>query len=272
MKSPVLRSVLFLAVLLAWKGEAHPAGKTWSIEPSGRMWAQVYMPHSRDYYADLGAEILGQVDSPKRVSFFLFLHFRSGSGWAPNPQGQHFDPNFQYYQQGLGLSYEARVPLHLFLHRDCNHMIDMADNRAEYWTTLVFGVGTLPFYSSSPFIRKQTLRHGLQFRYFLGGGPVLKDTPIVIFDFNNPVTSESFARALLVWPRWQHASLDLHFHSGVQTTWNEPKWHGHIATELGLTVHAGGGGWRFYVGRRWRDTRWLRPIDQRSYWGLSFLF
>lgn len=251
--------------------QAADTSKVWRTEPSGRMWAKMYVPHSPEYYTDLGAEILAQVHSPRRLSFFLFLQFRVGSGYVPDPQGQHIDPNYQYYKQGLGLSYNARVPLHLFLHRDCNHMIDIADNRAEYWTTLVLGIGTLPFYSSSPFLPLRKSRH-LLFRYFLGGGPVLKDTPVVIFDFNNPVTSESFANALLVWPRWRHASLDLLLESGLQTTRPGTKWHGHIATELGFTLHAWEGGWRFFVGRRWRDTRWLRPIDQRSYWGLSFVF
>jgi hypothetical protein len=268
-----VKRALCIIMLVACAATTQAAGtsRAWRMEPSGRMWAKMYVPHSPEYYTDLGAEILAQVHSPRRLSFLLFLQFRVNSGYVPDPQGQHIDPNYQYYTQGLGLSYNARVPLHIFLHRDCNHMIDIADNRSEYWTALVFGVGTLPFYSSSPFLPLRKSRH-LLFRYFLGGGPVLKDTPVVIFDFNNPVTSESFANALLTWPRWRHASLDLLFESGLQTTRPGTKWHGHIATELGFTLHAGRGGWRFFVGRRWRDTRWLRPIDQRSYWGLSFVF
>ena len=268
-----MKRALCLAMLVACTCITPVAmGAAWHMEPSGRMWGQVYFPHSADYYTDLGAEVLAQVHSPRRLSFYLFIHLRSGAGYTPTPRGETgIDPNYQYYQQGLGLSYAAPVPLHLFLHRDCNHMLDTYDNRAEFWTALIFGIGTWPFYSSSPFLPPHGARR-VMFLYFLGGGPVLKDTPIVIFDSNNPVTSESFGRALLVWPRWRHASLDLLVNSGMQTTWTDTKWHGHIATELGFTLHARGGGWRFYVGRRWRDTRWLRPIDRRNFWGISFLF
>ncbi len=252
---------------------ASETSKIWQMEPSGRMWVQVYVPHSADYYTDLGAEILAQVHSPDKLSFFLFLQFLTASGYATMPRipRLHIDVISQYFQQGLGVRYNSNVPVHLFLHRDCHHTIDTYDIEPESWTTLVFGLGTLPFYSSSPLLSPRRANH-LFFRYFLGGGPVLKGTPVIPFDFNNPVTSEGFARALLGWPRWKHANLDLLLDSGLQTTWTETKWHGHIATEVGFTLHAGRSGWRFYTGYRWRDTRWLRPIDQRSYWGLSFVF
>jgi len=268
-----MKSAFYILLILGWTSavSATEASRIWRMEPSGRMWGHAYFPHSDEYFTDLGVEILAQVQSPHRLSFYLFLQFHTGSRYVSAPKSQHIDPNYQYYQQGLGLSYNAAVPLHIFLHRDCNHMIDIADNRAEYWTTLVFGIGTLSPYNRSVFIHPQGTQK-LIFRYFLGGGPVLKGTPVVIFDFNNPVTSESFGKALFIWPRWKHASLDLLLDSGLQTTWTETKWHGHIATELGFTLHAGKGGWRFYTGYRWRDTRWLRPIDQCSYCGLSFVF
>ncbi len=270
-----MKSAFYIMLILVWASvvPAAEASNTWRMEPSGRMWVQVYVPHSADYYTDLGAEILAQVHSPDKFSFFLFLQFLTASGYATMPRipRLHIDVLSQYFQQGLGVRYNSNVPVHLFLHRDCHHTIDTYDIEPESWTTLVFGLGTLPFYSSSPVLSPRGARR-LSFRYFLGGGPVLKGTPVVPFDFNNPVTSESFARALIVWPRWKHASSDFVFLSGLQTTWNDAKWRHYIATEIGFTLHSGKSGWRFYFGRRWRDTRWLRPIDRRNYWGLSFVF
>ena len=267
----VLYVILWLAITAALS--AAEATNTWRMEPSGRMWGQAYVPHSADYYTDLGAEILAQIHSPDKLSFFIFLQFLTASGYATMPRipRLHIDVLSQYFQQGLGVHYNSKTPVYLFLHRDCHHTIDTYDIEPESWTTLVFGIGTLPFYSSSPLLPLRRARH-VFFRYFLGGGPVLKGTPVIPFDFNNPITSESFARALLVWPRWKHASFDLLLDNGLQTTWTETKWRYYIVTEIGLTLHSGKGGWRFYLGRRWRDTRWLRPIDKRNYWGLSFVF
>ncbi|MBU1706624.1 hypothetical protein KKB28_01760 [bacterium] len=270
-----MKFAIFLMVLLVIASStfAAEASSTWQIEPAGRAWLQLYAPHSEEYYADLAAEILAQVHSPNQLSFFIFVQFLTASGYATTPRIPHLhtDVLSQFFQQGLGIRYNSRIPAYLFLHRDCHHRVDIYDVEPESWTTLIFGLGTMHFYSSSPLLSHSKTRH-LCFRYFVGGGPVLKDTPVVPFDFNNPVTSESFARALVVWPRWKHASLDLFLDSGLQTTWTETKWRGHLATELGFTLHSGKSGWRFYWGYRWRDTRWLRPIDQRSYWGVSFVF
>jgi hypothetical protein len=258
------------AVLIG--GNAQAETRTWAFDPHGRMWCEFYQPHDDSAFMDFGGEILASLCAPSKLDFFVYLNLRSQAGYhysgGENAPRTPVDMLHQSWQQALGVSVTRRVPVHFFLLRDCNHQLDKGGFEPVVWTDVVLGVGTLP-----PFRKSDLDTTGrAAWRWFAGGGPAIRTGQRSAWTINSHVTAEGWLRAWAVQPLWSWGNADGYCEIGLQDAVRRPRLRHYAKTEAGLALHAGKAGWRFFGGQRWRDTRELWPIDQRTYFGLEFIF
>ena len=267
------RILLFMA--LGWAisgGETPAAARAWAFDPHGRTWCEFYQPHDDSTFLDFGGDIIACLRAPSSLDLFVYVNFRSQAGHhysgGENAPRTPVDMIHQSWQQALGVSFVRRVPVHLFLLRDCNHQLDKGGFDPVVWTDVVLGVGTL-----APFRKTDFETDGrTAWRWFAGGGPAVRTGKNSTWTINSGVTAEGWLRLWAVKPLWSWGNADGYCELGLQDSIRRPRLRHYAKTEAGLTLHARGGGWRFYGGQRWRDTRELWPIDQRTYFGLEFLF
>lgn len=271
-----LRGILFCVCLFA-SARIHAqdttASRTWAIEPHGRAWSEIYSPHDPKVFWDFGLDLTIWYQNPSRFEPFMYLQMRTSAGYSYSAtEGEPRTPMdllHQIWQQGLGVSWQSGIPVYLFAYRDCNHQLDKSGFDPVLVTTFMLAAGTLP-----PF-RRDFHHFALAvspfgFRWFIGAGPSPSTAKHSIWRTNSEITGEGWIRALTTYRAWPHGLLDANAELFVQTSDLEPNLRHVLRNEVGLTVHAGTGGWRFYIGRRWRDTRELWPVDQRTYWGLEY--
>jgi len=272
-----LRGSIYISVCLFAVARIYAQDTTesrvWAIEPHGRAWSEFYSPHDPEVFWDFGLDLTVWYQNPSRFEPFMYLQMRTSAGYSySETEGRPRTPTdllHQIWQQGLGVAWQSRIPVYLFAYRDCNHQLDKSGFDPVLATTVVLAAGTLP-----PF--RQDFHHftpsvsSLGFRWFIGAGPSPNSAQNSIWRTNSSITGEGWIRALATYRAWPHGLIDAYSELFVQTSDLEPDLRHVLRNEFGLTLHSGTGGWRFYIGRRWRDTRELWPVDQRTYWGLAY--
>ncbi len=249
--------------------------QSWRVEPEGRTWIEFYAPHDSSTFMYTGSESALRLYGPSRFEFYLYVHMSTYAGYqqSANGSGPHTPVNLLHerWQEALGATWKLRVPLHLFLLRDCNHQLDKGGAGPYLWTDVAAGAGTLPPFRHF-FLKEDTSRSKMRYLWFLGGGPTLRSANGSIWDFHNMITAEGWARGFVQRTLLSWLAGDFYAEANLQGATIAPKTRHRIMTEIGLTMHAGSGGWRFYYGRRWRDTTFLWPSDQRNYFGMGYVF
>jgi len=106
----------------------------------------------------------------------------------------------------------------------------------------------------------------------VAAGPAPDGGDRSVWHDNSAMAGEVWVRALGTYRAWPHGTLDAYGELIGENSDRSPRVRHVARNEFGLTLHAGSGGWRFYLGRRWRDTRELWPVDQRTYFGFEYLY
>jgi hypothetical protein len=179
----------------------------------------------------------------------------------------------QGWQQGLGVAWRSSVPIYLLVYRDCNHQLDKNTNgfKPVLATTVLLAAGALaPFRKDFVHFVPGNSRFG--YAWLVAAGPAPDGGNRSVWHDNSAITGEAWVRALGTFRAWRHGTLDAYGEVIAETSDLAPRVRQLVRNEFGLTLHAGSGGWRFYLGRRWRDTRELWPVDQRTYFGFEYLY
>ena len=125
-----------------------PQRQPWRLEPIGRTWIEFYAPHDSSTFMYTGSESALRLHGPSRFEFYLFVHMSTYAGYRMSAGGSGprtpVDLLHERWQEGLGATYKARVPLYLYLLRDCNHQLDHLPGGPFLWSDVVAGAGTLP--------------------------------------------------------------------------------------------------------------------------------
>ena len=280
-----LSFVLALAIALPLQGAV-----TFPNAPSGEAWALRYAPKSSDYFWDYGARLAIDMVQWDHAGLFSSLLFRSTAGYDATQEVTYFDPIYLFYHQAIGVSYR-RWGIFSFasIHRDCLHDIDRGSSKSEYWTTVRFGLGNFNPYmetawrgimvpkSRYPAVRlvnqvfegDQTLQ--TRFLYSVWAGPTVGSEASLILDENNSYLGEA---AMMVGLVVEYRGWVGNVKGFTRVQWSEEldSPHHEIDVKLELGRKSVFGDWRLVFGRRFRDTRPIRPADQKSYWGVRYMF
>lgn len=248
---------------------------SWGLHPHGRAWSEFYAPHDPEAFWDIGLDLLVRFQTPYRFEPFLQFRMRSSAGYNYSTRDEGpptpIDLQHQNWQQTVGIKFECVVPAYVFVLRDCNHQLDKGGFDPVLATTLMVGAGSLPpFRRDFHHFADDSAR--VYATWLIAAGPALGSANESIWNSQNATTAEGWLRALATYRVWDHGTLDVYGDLLAQASSDAPKWRHTVRNEVGLTLHSGTGGWRFYFGRQWRDTRALWPVDQRTFWGLKYVY
>ena len=281
--------MLSLVLALGFTLPLHGA-VTFPSAPSGEAWAVRYAPKSSDYYWDYGARLAIDMVQWNHTGLFGSLLFRSTAGYDSTQEVTNFDPIYLFYHQAIGVSYR-RWGIFSFasIHRDCLHDIDRQSSLSEFWTTVRIGLGNFNPYMETAWRRTdftvlrdpaiqlvnkifeddQTLK--TKFLYCAWAGPTVGSEASLILDENNSYLGEAAATAGLV-VEYRGWVGNVKGFSRVQWSEEPGSPHHEIDVKLELGRKSIFGDFRLVFGRRFQDTRPIRPVDQQSYWGFRYLF
>lgn len=263
---------------------------TFPSAPSGEAWAVRYAPKSSDYFWDYGARLAIDIVRWDRTGLFGSLLFRSTAGYDDTQEVTYFDPIYLFYHQAVGVSYQ-RLGVFSFvsIHRDCLHDIDRQSTLSEFWTTVRIGLGNFNPYMETAWRRadisevrdpvvqlvSQIIEDDQTFKtkvlYCAWAGPTVGSEAALILDENNSYLGEIAATAGLVmeYRGWVGGVKGF---SRLQWSEEPDSPHHEIDVKMELGRTTAFGDWRLVFGHRFRDTRPIRPADQKSYWGFRYLF
>jgi hypothetical protein len=281
--------MLLLLLALAFALPVHGAA-TFPSAPSGEAWAVRYAPKSSDYFWDYGARLAIDIVQWDRTGLFGSLLFRSTAGYDDTQDVTYFDPIYLFYHQAIGVSYR-RWGIFGFasIHRDCLHDIDRQSTLSEFWTTVRFGMGNFNPYMETAWrgieytgtrypgidLVNQIFGGDQTFRtkvlYCAWAGPTIGSEAALILDENNSYLGEAAVMAGLV---MEYLGWIGNVKGFSRVQWSEEPDSPHHEIDLKLEVGRKStfGDFRLVFGHRFRDTRPIRPADQKSYWGFRYLF
>lgn len=265
--------LLLLIGLLLTSAHARERAR-WLLIPHGRASCEFYFPHDDSTFMDFGTELVISAQSPSGLAILGYLDMRTQAGYSysdnPNAPRTPVDLLHQIWHQALGVTIPLRTPLHLYFIRDCNHQLDKGGFDPVLWTNSILGIG--PLVPLGRFVPMNVEAERPRLWWFAGGGPALRGKEGSIWTTNSRVTGEGWLHVLATKTLWSWGRLDFYGQMILQESTISPKLRHALKTEGALTLHSGQGGWRFFLGQRWRDTRLLWPRDQRTYAGLEFIF
>jgi hypothetical protein len=249
---------------------------TFPLTPSGEVWAVRFAPKTSDYYWDYGARLNIDLIQIGDFGGFGSLLYRSTAGYSATQTVTHFDPIYAFYHQAIGVEIRHWGAMgFVAVHRDCLHDIDRESNVSEFWTTVRIGLGNCNPYRESIWRGNskgvQLNAPTLQFLYCGWGGPTLSPELLGILKEHNSYKGEIAAMlgAVGIYRGWV-ATMQGFARMQWSNLASSP--HHEINMRLELGRYGAAGSWRLIYGRLFRDTRPIRPADQKVYWGIRFVF
>jgi hypothetical protein len=275
-RNPAEIFVAIVCIVFAANASAESAKGEWSIEPSGRAWIELYNPHDDTTLFETGTEVCAIINTPgiTRLAFRATLLSQAGHKYSTDPDEPRtpVDILHQGWIYGFAGEVRTRIPLQLVIQRDCYHFIDKSGFDPVLWTTVLAGAGTWMPYESRviPFDFEGNRVQSKW--YFLVGRSIRLE--------QNSAWSSNSIIDLEVWSGYSaRKNLNRNLLWDFGGNWNIQftKEYDHdarseVVTETGITWHAGDGGRRLSLGRRWHDDRFLWPTRDKNFLGLEFVF
>jgi len=258
--------------ILALCGMVFPAlgAVHFPLTPSVDAWVYRYVPKSFDYYWDYGVRLHIDLIQVGDLGGFGSLLYRSTAGYDATQTVTHFNPIYAFYHQAIGIEYRHwGATAFVSVHRDCLHDIDRESHLSEFWTTVRFGLGNCNPYRES--IWRGTKTSQVRFLYCGWGGPTLSPNVMAILKENNSYKGEiaGMLGAVGTYRGWVSTIQGF-----ARLQWSElpSSPHHEINIRLELGREGSTGSIRLVYSRLFRDTRPIRPADQKGYWGFRFVF
>jgi len=248
------------------------------LTPSVDAWVYRYVPKSFDYYWDYGVRLHIDLIQIGDLGGFGSLLYRSTAGYDAMQTVTHFDPIYAFYHQAIGIEYRHwGATGFVAVHRDCLHDIDRESHLSEFWTTVRFGLGNCNPYRESIWrgsgYQKQgrdEARPSIYFLYCGWGGPTLSPNLMATLKENNSYKGEIAGMLGMVGTYQGWVSTIQGF---ARLQWSDLPLSPHHEINMRLELGREGsvGSIRLVYSRLFRDTRPIRPADQKGYWGFRFV-
>ena len=265
-------------------------GVTFPVVPSGEAWAFRFAPKSADYYWDYGARLHIDLIEWDDIRVFGSLLYRSTAGYDATQEVTHFDPIYAFYHQVVGMEYRRWGAIgFISIHRDCLHDIDRKSHLSEFWTTVRLGAGNYNPYRESTWRMNPRMRHPnaweqtaqdifeeipkvkVRFLYCGWAGPTLGPELLPILHENNSYDGE-VAVMLGCVGSYGKTVCTVRGLGRIQWSQEPDSPHHEIDVRIEIGRVSPYGSLRLVYGRRFRDTRPIRPADQKAYWGVRYMF